>query len=235
MTIGSKHTQTWLRRLRNFANPLQHGSPNSSKWENRWKVESQRPITDLATAVPLELKESVATGWLAAGSSVMDIGSGSGQITAWLAQQGFRAVGVDISQTATNLARIRFGSLRRDVEFRTLNIVEDQPKSGQFDAFVDRGCFHSGGIDRARYVQNVATWGRPGARLLLFHKIKPGHGTSEKTPAHHQREIEDRVREAFETHFIVERTAMAAEPLVKSTGRIPRAVLPGMVFWITKR
>jgi 2-polyprenyl-3-methyl-5-hydroxy-6-metoxy-1,4-benzoquinol methylase len=42
---------------------------------------------------------------LPSNSSVLDIGCGSGEITAWLAQNGFKVVGIDFAQSAIEKAK----------------------------------------------------------------------------------------------------------------------------------
>ena len=223
----------WIDRLRQVGSAWRPGA-RKRRWEALWQVENERPTSDLATTVPLELKDAVAEGWLTPGSTVMDVGAGGGQISAWLVERGFNVVGVDIAEAATHLARRRFGDRGPKLEFRTLNVCHGEAETGRFEGFVDRGCFHSVD-DRAGYVRNVATWGAPGARLLLFHAFsKPGSDP----PALEQRRqaaVERRVRRAFESRFVVERVAPAAEPLVRSAGRIPRATRRGLVFWMVKR
>jgi cyclopropane fatty-acyl-phospholipid synthase-like methyltransferase len=190
-------------------------------------------VSELATTVPLELKNAVATGWLTPGTRILDIGSGGGQISAWLVEQGFRAVGGDLAHAATELARRRFSHLGPALEYRVLDILRDQPEAGAFDALIDRGCFHGIG-DEARYIRNVAVWAKPGARMLLLHKVDTRAG-EHASLEERQRTVDRKVREAFEPMFEVERSAPALEPLARSSGNIPRVVWPGMVFWLHKR
>jgi cyclopropane fatty-acyl-phospholipid synthase-like methyltransferase len=207
-----------------------------AKWERLWQVENERPPEELSTVVPRELKESVDSGWLAPGSAVMDIGSGGGQISAWLVAHGFEVVGVDLAGTATELARRRFGHLGPSLEFRTLDICNHTPQSARFDAFVDRGCFHLIGVSHGEaYARNIATWARKGAHFLLFHKVDHEDGSDAAARELDRTALERRMRRTFEPWFVMDRAVRAVEPMVRSAGPIPRDVRPGMVFWFTRR
>jgi len=224
----------WLRRCKRliFApRDVESIVMRKRRWERNWEIEGERLVAQLATTVPRELKDAVHDGWIAPRSSVMDVGSGRGQISAWLAQRGFTVLGVDLAESAAKLARLHFSGPH--LQFRTMDICLDPPELSQFDAFVDRGCFH--GVPRElkqRYVENVVTWGKPGARLLLFHKVAY-NGRSDDLGAL-QRRLESTVRTTFGRYFEI-RAAPAAEPLSRSAGPIPRIVKPGMVFWMVRR
>jgi cyclopropane fatty-acyl-phospholipid synthase-like methyltransferase len=205
------------------------------KWEREWQVESQRPEAELATAVPTELKQAVQTGWISPGSKLMDIGCGRGQISAWLAQQGFAVLGVDLAQEAIQLARRHFASIGPHLEFRTLDICAEPSEPGRFDALVDRGCFHGLPTPFARrYVRNVAIWAKPGGRLLLFSKV--GDDVDGGPDLHSkQQSCEANIRAFFEPVFEITRVTPTTEPLSRSVGPLPRRERPGMVFWMTRR
>lgn len=221
----------WRRRPSGAASKVRE---KKQRWERNWRVESERPVAQLATTVPKELKEAVEDGWIVPGSSVMDIGSGRGQISAWLAGRGFTVLGADLAEAATQLARRHFSDVGPHLQFRTLDICLDEAEAGRFDAFVDRGCFHGVRGLRQAYLENVLTWSRPRARLLLFHKVDERDlGEAELSAL--QQSLERRIRQLFEPAFEIERCAPAAEPLSRSAGPIPRVVKPGMVFWMTRR
>jgi cyclopropane fatty-acyl-phospholipid synthase-like methyltransferase len=221
----------WRRLSRRLQSPQARARGKKERWERRWRAESERPVEQLATDVPKELKDAVEEGWIAPGSSVMDIGSGRGQVSAWLAERGFSVLGVDIAESATELARRHFSDIGPHLEFRTLNICLDEAGAGRFDAFVDRGCFQGNNELGARYVGKVLTWAKPGARLLLFHRLGDRKGDLETL----QKRVERRVRRTFGPHFEIQRAGPTAEPMSRTDGPIPRAVKPGMVFWMTRR
>lgn len=220
----------WRHRLRS---PEAKVREKKDRWERNWRVESKRPVGQLSTTVPKELKNAVAEGWIAPGSSVMDIGSGRGQISAWLAERGFTVLGVDLADSATELARRHFSNIGPQLQFETLNVSLDNADLGPFDAFVDRGCFQSI-HQRSQYVENVLSWSKPSARLLLFHRVDTRDvGTADQETL--EQRLEQLVRGSFEPHFEIERAGPTDEPMARSAGPIPRIVRPGMVFWMTRR
>jgi cyclopropane fatty-acyl-phospholipid synthase-like methyltransferase len=175
--------------------------------------------------VPRELIEAVDTEWIRPGSSVLDIGSGRGQISAWLAARGFHVLGADLSAEATKLAKAHFQGPSDRLEFRTLDICRDPPEAARFDALVDRGCFHVLPPPlRPRYAANVAAWAKEGARFLLLCKV---------TRTEHL--LVQEVRQLFAPYFDVVRAEPAAEPHRRSAGPLPRAEAPGAVFWMIRR
>ena len=206
-----------------------------SRWEHSWQVESERPESELAKTVPAELKMAVESGWLAPGSAVLDIGSGRGQISAWLAERGYKVLGADFIDSATQLARRHFAGIGPHLEFRTVDILEDTPEEGRFDALVDRGCFH--GIVpplKSRYVEKVALWAKPRAKMLLLHPVRAESDSEQEIEEGSQMLFKSLPR-LFAPWFELESAARAIEPLERSAGPIPRGVAPGAVFRFVRR
>ncbi len=226
-----KRLANWLRKPRLDA-VLQE---KEERWEQHWEVEKERPVELLASTVPTEVKEAVRTGWIAPGAHVMDIGSGRGQISAWLAEQGCTVLGADLAEAATELARRHFAHLAPRLDFRTLDICVDEPEPARFDALVDRGCFQGVPDElEPRYVEQVARWAKPGAGLLLFHRV----GRLDLPPAElteRMAGMEQRFRDLFAPSFDLCKAAPTAEPMERSAGPIPRVVRAGMVCWMVRR
>ncbi|AHE99934.1 hypothetical protein THITH_04240 [Thioalkalivibrio paradoxus ARh 1] len=188
-------------------------------------MESKRPHGALATTVPEELVEAVETGWFPQGCRVLDIGSGRGQISAWLTERGFSVVGGDLAEEAAQLARREFGEIPGRLEFRRLDILHDAPEPGSFDALLDRGCLHTIPTEfRRTYARNVAAWCRPGGRLLLLHR-QEGEASV----------LIDSVRDLLGSDFELERHARTRQDLERSAGPLPRQTAPGMAFWFVRR
>ena len=191
----------------------------TARWNQDWTVESRRPVTQLSDVMPQDLVEAVQSGWVRPSSAVIDIGSGRGQISAWLAERGFRVLGVDVSPQATALARLHFSHLVGErLEFRTLDACANAPAPGRFDWLVDRGCFHViPELLHPRYVANLAVWAKPGAAFLLFCRIHRA----------------DKVPELFGPHF--ETIRVRPSPYSRSAGPLPRVTVSGMTFWMLRR
>ena len=137
-------------------------------WEAKWSQEGYAPSWK-ADTWPEEVQDAVDTGWFPAGSALLDLGCGSGENAAWLADRGYDVLGVDFSAPAIARARLEHPESEGRLAFKVVDISREVPDARQFDALLDRGCFHgmSGG-SRSAYVRNVAACSRPGARLLLY-------------------------------------------------------------------
>jgi 2-polyprenyl-3-methyl-5-hydroxy-6-metoxy-1,4-benzoquinol methylase len=73
--------------------------------------------------------------------SVLDMCSGDGTNSIYLASKGFKVVGVDISPTAVEIAKERCEKRKVECDYsagNVLSIISDK----KFDFVFDRGCFH---------------------------------------------------------------------------------------------
>jgi SAM-dependent methyltransferase len=78
-------------------------------------------------------------------SRVLDIGSGPGENTIFLAENGFSAVGIDFTPEAVEIARNRASQHNVKVEFVVGNVLnlEKNFMPKEFDFIIDSGLFHS--------------------------------------------------------------------------------------------
>ena len=110
----------------------------------------------------------VAADLIPAGSTVLDVGCGAGQEAIFLARCGFRAIGVDTSRKALEIARNRAVEAGVQVDFH-LASATDLPLADRSIAFAnDRGCLHVIDRDQRRdYARELYRVLRPGASFLL--------------------------------------------------------------------
>ena len=73
----------------------------------------------------------------------LDVGCGTGDNVIWLAQQGFKISGCDISPTAIEEARRRAKAAGAECEFGVLDFLGADVPRGPFGFVFDRGCLHS--------------------------------------------------------------------------------------------
>ncbi|OPZ11586.1 MAG: Mg-protoporphyrin IX methyl transferase [candidate division BRC1 bacterium ADurb.BinA364] len=73
----------------------------------------------------------------------LEIGCGTGTNSIWLARQGFRVLGVDISAKAVAQARAKAREAGANVRFETLDFLSAVVPGAPFLFLFDRGCFHS--------------------------------------------------------------------------------------------
>lgn len=88
---------------------------------------------------------------------VLDLGCGTGINSVWLAQQGFKVAGIDLSPTAIQKSKAR--ALEQNVTINLFSgdfLTTEIP--GPFDFIFDRGCLHcfNGTEAKVSYVKKVA-------------------------------------------------------------------------------
>jgi protein-L-isoaspartate(D-aspartate) O-methyltransferase len=103
---------------------------------------------------------------LAPGDDVLEIGTGSGYVTACLAQLAREVVSLDLLPDFTRLARERLDALQiGNVRLETGDALSFAP-GRQFDAVAVTGAV-------ARIPEAFAQWLKPGGRLFVVHGASP--------------------------------------------------------------
>jgi SAM-dependent methyltransferase len=110
----------------------------------------------------------------------LDLGCGTGTNVLYLAQHGWRAVGVDFVGKAIAQAREKAAAAPPEVaarcEFQRADVTNLAFLQPSFDLALDMGCFHSLELaPRQRYAAGLARLLRPGAVYLLY-AFKPEAG-----------------------------------------------------------
>ncbi len=117
---------------------------------------------------PQELVAMVAAGLIPAGATVLDVGCGAGGEAIFLARLGFRAIGVDASAEAIEIAGRRATEAGVEIDFHLADATGLPLADGSIDFAMDRGCCHVIDRDRRRdYARELHRVLRPGALFLL--------------------------------------------------------------------
>lgn len=164
-------------------------------WNERYRTgdlpwDTDEPDPHL---VDLVRSETVETG------RVLEIGSGTGTNTLWLASQGFDVLGIDLSPRAIELAQAKAAGASGRHAFAVLDFLADDPPAGPFDFVFDRGCFHvfDEPTDRARFAERVAALLRPEGQWLSLIGSTEGpereHGPPRRSARDITRAIEPRL------------------------------------------
>ncbi|MGO1685141.1 MAG: class I SAM-dependent methyltransferase [Brachybacterium sp.] len=164
------------------AAPHDHAAPDPSlspaeHWEQRYagdeRVWSGRVNATLAEVV----------GKFEPGTSI-DLGCGEGGDVLWLAEQGWQARGLDISETAVDRARAEAEARGLDnAIFTATDLSSWQPEPDSVD-LVTASFFQSEvALDRAAILQRAATALRPGGYLVTISHAAPP-SWSDHHPAH---------------------------------------------------
>ncbi len=123
-------------------------------WESPW--------------TPQELVAVVAAELIPSGAKTLDVGCGAGAETIFLARCGFRAIGVDSSAKAVEIARTSAAAAGVEVSFLRADVTDLPLADRSIDFAADRGCFHVVGRDRrSAYARELYRVLCPGAPFLL--------------------------------------------------------------------
>ncbi len=155
-------------------------------WNHTWNRKLQPESFE--EAIPTELREAVMNKWIAPGSKILDIGCGGGELSVWLATQGFIAHGIDFSDTAIIKAREWFASeiKQHPLTFDVVDICKPAGLNKKFNLILDKGCFH--GIPqnlRKLYIQSLVKLCEPGAQFMMFIRLDKDVRTTQSLIAHH--------------------------------------------------
>lgn len=89
--------------------------------------------------------------------AVLDAGCGTGENALYLASLGLSVLGVDVAETALNMAREKARDREVDVEFVACDAFQLRRLGRRFDTVVDCGLFHSFDADeRKEYAASLA-------------------------------------------------------------------------------
>jgi SAM-dependent methyltransferase len=137
--------------------------------------------------------------------ALLDAGCGTGEHALLAAQHGARALGIDISSRAIEIARRKATERRIDASFRVFDALNLQTLEESFDTIVDSGLFHVfDDAARTQYVAALHAALRPGGHLHLmcFSDRQPGDWGP-------RRVTEDALRAAFGSGWRID--ALAAD------------------------
>jgi ubiquinone/menaquinone biosynthesis C-methylase UbiE len=87
--------------------------------------------------------------------TAIDIGCGLGTNSLWMASQGIKVTGIDISERAIDTAKSNLKNKNLQVDFDVMNFLENNTLSDNYyDLVFDRGCIHGmnyGDIEKFAY------------------------------------------------------------------------------------
>jgi SAM-dependent methyltransferase len=100
---------------------------------------------------------------------VLDAGCGSGENALHLAALGLPVVGVDVAETALELARAKAAERGVDAEFAAVDALDLARLGRRFATVLDCGLFHAlDGDERPAYVASLAAVTEPGGTLYVL-------------------------------------------------------------------
>jgi SAM-dependent methyltransferase len=111
--------------------------------------------------------------------TVLDAGCGTGENALLVAAFGLPVVGVDVAETAVDMAREKAAGRGLKAEFAVADAFHLERLGRTFDTVLDCGLFHNlDDGERRRYVTSLAAVTAPGGTLyvLCFSDAGPGTG-----------------------------------------------------------
>ena len=139
---------------------------HSFRWDNSYRSGEYRKHWHYSIPSQ-ELATFLATINIRKGGA-LDLGCGAGIETAYLAENGFRASGIDISEKAIELAKALARKRRLRIDFRTGSVLDLPYPDKCFDILNDRGCLHNLELDVwPAYASEAARVSKQGAYFLL--------------------------------------------------------------------
>jgi SAM-dependent methyltransferase len=121
----------------------------------------------------------------------LDIGTGTGTNSIYLAEHGFDVLGIDIAPRAVERANAKLNGRALPCRFAALDILAAAPEGGPFEFAFDRGCFHvfDEAEERARFAAQVAAALAPGGLWLSLIGSTEGPSREVGPPRRSAREV----------------------------------------------
>ena len=199
------------------------------KWERQWRNPEFNPFwkTDEPQK---ELVKAIDSGWFPKNQRIIDVGCGNGQVSRWLAGQGFSVLGLDYSAAAIETCcRLSVGQPNPPI-FEVADLCREDLRLEPVFSLVDRGCFHRIVVNlRHVFAQNIARATLEGGHFLLL------AGTFQDPRVNYsairsEGQLRDHVAKIFDDYFVIER----AEPALINAVAGEEGT-PAVAFWMVRK
>lgn len=145
-------------------------------WEHHWDDRTSRTVA----ANPYLVQETAVS----TPGTALDAGCGAGAEAIWLAEQGWRVTGADISAAALDAAAKQARSAGVDVTWIEADLTTWNP-TDRWDLVMTHYAHPS--IPQLDFYRHIAQWVAPGGSLLIVGHLHDGghrhsHGDDEQPP-----------------------------------------------------
>jgi SAM-dependent methyltransferase len=200
------------------------------KWERRW-LNPQFSRFWRTDQPQKELVEAIESGWFPKNQRVVDVGCGNGQVSRWLAGQGFSVLGLDYSAAAIENCRRLSASQPNPPVFEVADLCGEELRVEPVFSLFDRGCFHRIVASlRHVFAQNIARITIEGGHFLLLAGTFQDARFVNYSGARSERQLRDHVGEIFGDHFVIERANAAVINASES-----QEGMPAVAFWMVRK
>src|SRR4030095_13542909 len=207
-----ENSQTWASRLQGCIErlfPSWMHQRHRHRWDRQWLKPEFSPFwkTDQPQK---ELVEAIDSGWFPKNQRVIDVGCGNGEVSRWLAAQGFTVLGVDYSAAAIeNSRRLCFGHPNAPT-FEVADLCREDLRLEPAFSLVDRGCFHRIVANlRHVFAQNIARATVEGGHFLLIAGTFQDPRVVNYSGVRSEGQLREHVGEILRDHFVIERAGPA--------------------------
>lgn len=115
------------------------------------------------------LKEVVEHGNLPKGMA-LDVGSSLGVQSFYLAQKGYKTVGIDISTNAVQHAKETFEDMGPDVRFLVMDFLYNTLPDNEFDLVLDRSCLDHLPMEfQKEYFEQLSRVIKPDGHAIIYY------------------------------------------------------------------
>jgi 2-heptyl-1-hydroxyquinolin-4(1H)-one methyltransferase len=178
--------------------------PTQDLFENAYKGEA--PELGLGTKPPWSIGEPQPeiAALIEQGKfrgDVLDVGCGEAAVDLYLAERGFTTVGLDLSQTAIELARAEAAKRGlTNASFEVADISAFGGYDGRFNTIVDSTLFHSIPVEaREGYQQSIVRAAAPGASYYVLVFDRAGLPNGPANPV-----TEDELRDVVSKYWTID-------------------------------
>ena len=140
---------------------------NKESWDQVYRIHKLDEIPWHSSQPDRNLVKLIQEKQIKIGS-VLDMCSGDGTNSIYLATRGFKVMGVDISPTAVEIARERCAKRNVMCDYSVGDILKIK-SDREFDLILDRGCFHHiSKKNKPKYVRLVNTLLKKKGKFFLL-------------------------------------------------------------------
>jgi 2-heptyl-1-hydroxyquinolin-4(1H)-one methyltransferase len=224
-TLASR-LQGWLERR--FPNWMHRR--HRHRWERQWLNPEFSPFwkTDQPQK---ELVEAIGSGWFPKNQRIIDVGCGNGQVSRWLASQGFSVLGLDYSAAAIENCRRLSTEYSNALVFEVADLCAENLQLEPAFSLIDRGCFHRIVRNlRSVFARNIAHATVAGGHFLLIAATFQDPRVVNYGGVRSEQQLREHVGKIFGKHFIIERV----DPTFINASE-GREAMPAVAFWMVRK